>query len=58
MKGGERMKKTHQWDVLPVTTARCPFCGRRVVSIGREGFVGDKIICKKCKRKFELGEIK
>ena len=52
------MKKSHKWNVLPTTTARCPHCGRECKDLGHEGWVGDKIICKKCNKKFELGVIK
>jgi len=52
------MKKSHQWDVMSILIVRCPHCGKEIRSIGSDSWVGDKIICKKCNRKFELGAIK
>jgi len=54
----KKIKKTHQWGIFSIIIARCPYCGRECKDLGHKGWVGDKIICKKCERKFELGLIK
>jgi len=52
------MKKSHVWDVLEIVDARCPYCGAESEYHGYFACEGDKLECKVCNKKFELGRQK
>lgn len=52
------MKKSHKWEEIPTLEVRCPHCRGvdRVKSL--RVWVGYKIKCRYCLKKFELGRQK